>query len=148
MGWIWNVLLCCSNEEFWTDDADEPSETCEPLERINQWIPDGKLVDLTKPTYAKGAGSGMDAWLFGGGFKHFDIDAFVRVVEEQPWKDRPNLQLWVKGDGSTSNEPFTPVRLRAPARRARKVAVSSSRSNGRRKPQRTAQRATRSPKRR
>jgi hypothetical protein len=114
MGWIWNILLSCSSEEFWPDDADGPEETCEPLEQINQWIPDDEFVDLTPPTYADGAGYGMDAWLFGGGFRRFDIDGFIRVVEAQNWKDRPNLQLWVKGgEEGPGDHAFAQIELRA-----------------------------------
>lgn len=129
MGWIWNILLSCSSEEFWSDDADGPDDTCEPLENINRWIAGGKLVDLTPPTYADGAGSGMDAYLFGGGFNHLNIEGFIRLVETQNWKDRPNLQLWVKGDGATGEQRFTQVRLRSrPANETKRKAKSSARS--------------------
>lgn len=112
MSWIWNVMLSFSNEERWGNDDDaEPSDSCEPLDRINSWIEGGKLVDLTKPTYAKNAGYGMDANLYGGGFNHFDIENFITLVEAQPWKDWRNLQLWVKGEEQDS---FTLVKLRRP----------------------------------
>ena len=98
-------------------DADQPQDSCEPLDRINDWIPDGRLVDLTPPTFAAGAGNGLDAWLFGGGFKHFDIEDFIRVVEAQPWRDRRNLQLWVKGgEEGAGDESFTAVKLKAPTK--------------------------------
>ena len=109
MSWVWNVMLSFSNEELW--DEEEFRETCEPLKRINAWIEDGKLVDLTKPTYAKNAGSGLEANLYGGGFQHFDIEEFIKVVEAQDWKDRANLQLWVKAEEQDS---FTPLKLRFP----------------------------------
>jgi len=113
MGWVWNILLSFSNEEFWEEGEDEPRDTCEPLERINQWIPHGKLVDLVGPTYAEEAGYGMDANLFGGGYKHFDIDGFIQMVEAQDWKDRANVQLWIKGaEEGMGQEPFTLVKLR------------------------------------
>lgn len=112
MGWVWNVLLSCSNEEFWEDDEFD-EETCEPLERINQWIPHGKLVSLIGPTYVEGVGYGMDANLFGGGYKHFDIEGFIKVVEAQDWKDRAKVQLWVKeGQEGVDDEPFTLIKLR------------------------------------
>ena len=60
-----------NNEEWWEDDEDEPRETCAPLERINAWIKHGRLVSLTGPTYSNDAGYGMDANLYGGGYKHF-----------------------------------------------------------------------------
>lgn len=118
MSWVWNVMLSFSNEELW--DEDEFHETCEPLERINAWIEYGKLVDLTKPTYAKNAGYGMEANLHGGGFKHFDIEEFINVVEAQAWKDRANLQLWVKGEEQDS---FTRIKLRRP-----RVATAAKKS--------------------
>lgn len=124
MSWVWNVLLSFSNEEFWEDDEDQPRETCEPLERINEWIPHGKLVSLTGPTYRKGAGCGMDANLFGGGNKHFDIDAFVKVVEAQNWKEPTQVQLWVKGaEAGMGEEGFALVKLRwRPASQPKRAA--------------------------
>jgi hypothetical protein len=122
VGWVWNVLLSCSNEEFPDDAKGNTPETCEPLERINRWIPDGKLVDLTKPTYSKGAGYGMDANLFGGGYKHFDIEGFIKVVEAQDWKNREKVQLWVKGaEEGMGEDPFTLIKLRR--RRASRGSV-------------------------
>ena len=32
------------------EGEDQPRDTCEPLERINQWLPYGKLVDLAGRT--------------------------------------------------------------------------------------------------
>ena len=123
MGWVWNVLLSFSNEEFWEDGEDEARDTCEPLERINQWIPSGKLVSLIGPTYVKGVGIGLDANLFGGGYKHFDIEGFIEVVEAQGWKDRANVQLWVKGaEEGMGEEPFTPVKLSWPRATRKKSA--------------------------
>jgi hypothetical protein len=104
MSWVWNVLLSFSFEEFWEDDEEEARETCEPLERINAWIPHGELVSLTEPTYANGAGYGMHANLYGGGFKHFDIEGFIAVVAAQAWKDPANLQLWIKAEERESWE--------------------------------------------
>lgn len=113
MGFVWNVMLSFSYDELSEDDEGQPRDTCEPLERINQWIPHGKLVDLAKPTYAEGAGYGMDANLFGGGFKHFDIEGFIEVVEAQDWKNRAKVQLWVKGgEEGSSEESFTLIKLR------------------------------------
>jgi hypothetical protein len=98
MSWVWNIVLSFSDEEYWEPDEDEPRETCEPLERINEWIPYGRLVNLVEPTYREGAGYGMTVNLFGGGFKHFDIESFIQVVEAQSWKDPDNVQLWLKGE--------------------------------------------------
>ena len=113
MGWVWNVLLSCSDAEFRTDVEGDARETCEPLERINRWIPYGKLVSLIGPTYAKGVGNGMDAYLFGGGYKRFDIEGFIKVVEAQNWKDRAKVQLWVKGaEEGMGVESFTLIKLR------------------------------------
>lgn len=112
MGFVWNVMLSFDNQELWEEDEDEPRETCEPLERINAWISDGRLVSLVGPTYSDGAGYGMDANLYGGGFKHFDIEGFIEVVKRQDWKARPQVQLWVKGavEGMGENS-FTQVDL-------------------------------------
>lgn len=130
MGWVWNVLLSCSNEEFWEDGEDEARDTCEPLERINQWIPHGKLVSLIGPTYVEGVGYGMDANLFGGGYKHFDIDGFIDVVEAQDWKDRAKVQLWVKGaEEGMGEESFTLIKLRPRRSRRPKPTAKSTRQS-------------------
>jgi hypothetical protein len=132
MGWVWNVLLACSRTEFAVDGEGAALEMCEPLDRINEWIPHGRLVSLIEPTYAKGAGNGMDAYLFGGGYKRFDIKEFIKVVEAQDWRNRGSVQLWVNGgEEGMVDETFTLIRLRPrPKNRptqARKPAPPSTR---------------------
>ena len=105
-------MLSFDNEELWEDGEDEARETCEPLNRINGWLDHGRLVSLISPTYDDDVGNGMDANLYGGGFKHFDIDAFVAIVQEQNWKVRSKVQLWVKGaEEGMGTEPWTLVKL-------------------------------------
>src|SRR5262249_36514749 len=96
MGFVWNVMLSFDNEEGWEESEDEPRKSCGPVQQINDWIPSGQLVSLTGPTYADDAGYGMDANLYGGGFKNFDIEGFIEVVKTQEWKERSKVQLWVK----------------------------------------------------
>ena len=36
---------------------------------------------------AKAVGYGMDANLFGGGYKPLDIEGFIEVVQAQDWKE-------------------------------------------------------------
>jgi len=113
MSWVWSVLLSHSNEELWRDGVEQPQKICEPVKRINRWIPNGRLVSLVGPTYATNAGNGIDANLFGGGFKHFDIDGFIELVEAQNWKERKKVQLWVKGAEEGMGEgPFRLIKLR------------------------------------
>lgn len=112
MSFVWNVMLSHDSEELWEDDEDDPRETCEALDRINAWLPHGRLVSLTGPTYEDDAGNGLDANLYGGGFKDFDILGFIEVVKAQDWKVRSNVQLWVKGgEEGMGTEPFTLVKL-------------------------------------
>jgi hypothetical protein len=113
MGWVWNILLSFDNEELWVDGEDEPRKMCEPLQRINAWLAlYGRLVSLIEPTYKKHAGYGMDANLYGGGFKHLDIDGFIEVVKAQDWKARSKVQLWVKGaEEGMGEEPFALIKL-------------------------------------
>lgn len=115
MSWVSSVMLSFSNEELWADGEDQPRETCEPLELINAWITDGRLVSLVGPTYEGNAGYGMDANLYGGGFNHFDIEGFIAAVRAQAWKNRAKVQLWVKDE---EEEVFTLINLgrRRPAR--------------------------------
>ncbi len=131
MGWVWNVLLSFSNEEFWEDGEDEARDTCEALERINQWIPHGSLVSLTGPTYDDDAGYGMDANLYGGGFKNFDIEGLIDVVKAQAWKDRAKVQLWVKGaEEGMGEDPFTLIKLGRRRAKQPVKAVSQSKPRG------------------
>jgi hypothetical protein len=114
MGVVWNILLSFDNEERWDDGAEEPRKTCDPLEQINAWLgPRGRLVDLVGPTYEGNVGNGLDANLFGGGFKHLDIEEFISMVCAQRWKERSMVQLWVKGaEEGMGAEPFALVKLR------------------------------------
>jgi hypothetical protein len=112
MGFVWNVMLSFDNEELWEDGEDEARGTCEPLERINAWLSPGHLVSLIGPTYQEGAGNGMDANLYAGGFKHFDIEGFIELVKAQGWRHRSKVQLWVKGaEEGMGTEPFTLIKL-------------------------------------
>ena len=143
MGWVWNVMLSFSNNELWEDGEDTPRETCDALHRVNAWIDGGQLVELIGPTYGPDAGYGMDANLYGGGFKHFDIEGFIEVVKAQDWKDRAKVQLWVKGaEEGMGEEPFALIKLGrrkvATSKPATEVPVkarrrSKAKRNGRRK---------------
>jgi hypothetical protein len=104
MSFIWNVVLSFSDEEYWEDGEDEARQTSAALDAVNAWIPDGELVDLTPPTYAPGAGAGMSAHLYGGGFKHFDLDGFLAVVAAQPWKDPDTVQVFLQSDADARFE--------------------------------------------
>jgi hypothetical protein len=128
MGFVWNVMLSFDNDELWEEERDEPGELCEPLERINAWIPHGRLVSLTSPTYGDGAGYGIDANLYGGGFKHFDIEGFIEVVRAQNWRARSKVQLWIKGaEEGMGTEPFTLVKLAARSAAGIKAAATRKR---------------------
>lgn len=127
MAFIWNIMLSFDNEERWPDGADEPTDGCEPLDRINAWIPGGRLVSLVGATYRDHAGFGIDANLYGGGFKHFDIEEFIKVVEAQKWKERQRVQLWIRGaEEGMSEDVFTLVKL-CPRPSLRPRSRSSSR---------------------
>lgn len=88
------------------------------------------MVSLVEPTYAKGVGNGIGAYLFGGGYKHFDIEGFIKVVEAQDWKDLAKVQLWVKGaEEGMGEDPFTLIKLkRRRASRPDRKAKGSARS--------------------
>lgn len=80
--------------------------------RANQRLAAGRLVSLIGPTYEADVGYGMDANLYGGGFKHFDIEGFIEVVRAQDWKARSKVQLWVKGaEAGMGTEPFKLIKL-------------------------------------
>ena len=128
MGFVWNVMLSFDNDELWENGEDEPKETCEPLERINAWLPHGRLVSLIGPIYDGDVGNGMDANLYGGGFKHFDIEGFVEVVKAQAWKARAKVQLWIKGaEEGMGAEPFTLIKLGGRRAAALKAAATRKR---------------------
>lgn len=140
MGFVWNVMLSFDNEELWEDGEDEARETCESLERINAWLPHGRLVSLIGPTYDDDAGNGMDANLYGGGFKHLDIEGFIEVVQAQDWKERAKVQLWVKGGvEGMGEEPWSLIELgsrrsEAAATRKRRAAGAKAAKTKKRKP--------------
>ncbi len=77
----------------------------------------------------------MDANLYGGGFKHFDIEGFIKVVKAQHWKEASKVQLWVKGaEEGMGEEPFTLIKvgarraagLKAAATRKRRAAAAKA----------------------
>ncbi|MEX2175078.1 MAG: hypothetical protein WD872_12000 [Pirellulaceae bacterium] len=124
MGFVWNVMLSFDSAELWEDGEDEARETCEPLERINAWLPHGRLVSLIGPTYEDDVGNGLDANLYGGGFKHFDIEGFIEVVKAQDWRAQSKVQLWVKGgEEGVGTEPFTLIKI---GRRRSDAAVKAA----------------------
>ena len=96
MSFIWNVMLSCSDEEYWVQGQEEVLEVPPALKSINDWLElnGGQLTDLT----LESGGSGMNANLFGGGFKHLDVDTFIRVVATQEWRDKNNVQLFLKSE--------------------------------------------------
>jgi hypothetical protein len=97
-------MFAFSDDEFWEEDEEEPQEACQPLEQINDWIKHGKLESLIA--------NRLDANLYGGGFKHFDINGFIEVVRSQNWKRPDRVQLWIKGgEEGMNDEPFTEVGL-------------------------------------
>ncbi len=99
MSFIWNVILSFGDGEYWRDGEETECERCAALDAINQWMPpDAKLVDLTRPTFKRGCGTGMTAHLYGGGFKHFDAEGFIAAVSAQSWRDPANVQLFLKSD--------------------------------------------------
>ena len=103
MSWIWNVMLSFSNDEYW-DENDEVIDEAPPLEKINAWMEAdternyGPLEDMTPC----GGGAEMNANVFGGGFKHFDIEMFIKVVASQQWQDRSSVQIFLQGEEAQS----------------------------------------------
>ena len=123
MSFVWNVMLFFSTDEYWRSEEDEARDHCESLNAINKRLPAGcKLVDLTKPTFKEKNGYGMEANVYGGGFKHFDIEDFIELVAAQPWQDPDNVQLFLKAE---SAEHFT-VHFPCRAKRKRKRQTPSS----------------------
>lgn len=114
MGYVWNVILIFSDEEFWHEGEEEARSTSAALVALNKAQPSGyKLVDLTKATFK--SGEGMSAHIYGGGFKHFDVDGFLANIRAQEWKDPLNVQLFLKSD---SDERFFLQPLFKPKRKS------------------------------
>lgn len=112
MSWIWNVILSFGDEEFWEEDEEEALEDCKALQSINSWLEEdkvrnyGPLMDLAP--CATGNGTGMSANIYGGGFKHLDMDKFLQVVARQQWRDRASVQLFIQGE---EDSKFTLMQL-------------------------------------
>lgn len=102
MSWIWNVMLSFGDEEFWEEDEEEALEDCKALQSINSWLEADKVRKYGPLTNlapcATGNGTGMSANIYGGGFKHLDMDIFIQLVESQPWHDRDSVQLFIQGE--------------------------------------------------
>jgi hypothetical protein len=105
-------MLSFGDEEYWTEGKDEPQESCQALEKINAWLTAdeakgyGPLTDLTSCT--TGNKIGMNANLYGSGFKHIDIGKFGEVVKNQEWHEPTHVQLFIKGE---EDEKFTMLTL-------------------------------------
>lgn len=99
MGFVWNVILSFGDEQYWEEGEDAARDRCAVLNAINRWMPpDARLVDLTRPTFKEGCGYGMNAHVFGGGFKHFDVEGFIDTIKAQAWQDPANVQLFLKSN--------------------------------------------------
>lgn len=111
MSFVWNVMLSFSNEEFWRDDEENARERCDALDHVNKLLPAGcKLVDLTKPTFKEGVGYGMEANVYGGGFKHFDVAGFIAIVAAQKWQNPDNVQVFLKAETDDRFEVYLPCK--------------------------------------
>jgi hypothetical protein len=105
-------MVSFSDEEYWTPGEDEAQEECQALQNINAWLESdtekmyGPLTNLT--SYATGNQVGMQANLYGGGFKRFDIDDFLAIVKEQTWHDPSCVQVFIKGE---EDQQFTLLAL-------------------------------------
>lgn len=95
-------MLSFGDEEYWRDDEGDGQHNCEALDNINAWLEShtvekfGPLTDLTP--CATGNQVGMNATLYGGGFKHFNIEKFIEVIKSQDWRDPESVQLFTKAD--------------------------------------------------
>ncbi len=102
MSWVWTIMLSFSDEEYWTDGEDEPQKDCQALQNVNAWLNAdeekmyGPLTDLTSG--AIGNQVGMQANLYGGSFKHFDMEKFMETVKMQEWHDPDQVQIFIKGE--------------------------------------------------
>ena len=96
MSWVWNVMLSFSDEEYWLEGREDAVEVPPALAEINRWLQlnGGGLTDLTVDS----GGVGINANLFGGGFKNLDIQMLIRAVAEQEWRDRESVQLFIKDE--------------------------------------------------
>ena len=95
-------MVSFSDEEYWTEDEEEAQTECQALQNINAWLKSdevkmyGTLTSLTSE--AVGNQVGMQANLYGGGFKHFDLEKFLAVVKKQEWHDPSCVQIFIKGE--------------------------------------------------
>lgn len=74
-------------------------ESAPALDKINEWMRAKYKHDSysLKDISVGAGGAGMNAHIFGGGFKHFDIEAFIDVVAKQEWNDIDSVQLSLQG---------------------------------------------------
>jgi len=83
----------------------------------------------------------LNANLYGGGFKNFDIEGFIEVVKAQDWKARSKVQLWVKGaEEGMGTEPLTLIKLAGRGAAALNAAARRKRPAGGAKDARTRKR--------
>ena len=95
MSWYTTVVLSFSTGEF---DGEMPPKDFEPLLLVNAWLKQQKFSKLSDLSRGK---LGSNALLYGGCYNHLDLDEFMKVVGQQHWQDREDVQMIVwDGDDS------------------------------------------------
>lgn len=101
MSWVTDVLLVFSLEELYDED-EEDLKIILALNNINSWLKENGRGILANLDEHAGGGKAMQACVYGGAFNFLKIDEFIKVVKEQPWRARGNVQLLVKGEDEKS----------------------------------------------
>ncbi len=96
MSWILTIMISFGDDEWW--EADEVRDNCESLDNVNAWLEADKIRNYGPLTALSSCAVDMSANLYGGGFKHFDIEGFLQIVKSQNWHDPDNLQVFIKDE--------------------------------------------------
>jgi hypothetical protein len=97
MSWVTDVILIFSLEEEYDDD-EEFLDSVPALDNINAWLEEngyGILVDIGE---FAGGGKAMQTNVYGGAFNFLKIDAFIKLVKAQPWREPENVQLLIQDE--------------------------------------------------
>jgi hypothetical protein len=103
MSWVTDVLLIFSLEEFYSEDGNR-LESILALDNINSWLEENGKGSLGNLNEYAGGGKAMQACVYGGAFNFLKIDEFIKVVKEQSWRMRENVQLLLQDE---EDECFT-----------------------------------------
>jgi hypothetical protein len=107
MSWVTDVVLLANLAESFTEDY-QHLEVPAAITGINRWLERGNWAPLVSVSDQLTTEKAFQACAYGGALNRLDIPGFLKVVAEQPWREKLGVLLLLKSEEETA---FTPYRL-------------------------------------